>query len=455
MKPTFSNMLACCTWLMFQSSGSVPVSTSRSNKQPAPRGDDIYPAAVGNPINVKSFGAVGDGKHDDGPSIQQAIDSVVGKAEAALYFPTGVYHTNQTIVANSWAIRFVGDGMSLSVVVAGAPMVATLILPGAQPNTTVPAPRSRTNGFEIDNMAFSGSGHANFAVYAPALTRSRFTRVGFHDGRVAGFYLGYGWINDIFQCSFSGKSLVGLYLDLAVNSINVLDSMFEANGELGVGMIINGGAMVRLSGNCLEGLAGPGIIANQVDALTIQGNYFEDNNVSPDNFTFVSNATGTPSRVRVCTDILLDGDFGFAGSWSSDNSLSIAQFAPGAAPMVTKPDQPAHWNGKQGDIRLNNHAPTRGVVLEGNFHNPSADGCPGGSPPYSENTFYGAFAAGVTGLRSESNDCGACSNHASHTVGPARTCVAVGTGPQGPNTNQSLQDFDIKLNTGFFGSGPL
>jgi hypothetical protein len=45
--------------------------------------------------------------------------------------------------------------------------------------------------------------------------------------------------------------------------------MFEANGELGIGIIVNGGAMVRLSGNCLEGLAGPGIIANQVDALTV------------------------------------------------------------------------------------------------------------------------------------------------------------------------------------------
>ena len=115
-------------------------------------------------VSVKSFGAVGDGSADDGPAIQRAIDSTEGKARAALYFPTGVYLTNQSIVANSWVVRLVGDGMGLSAVVAGGatPMVATLTLPGAQPNND-PSPRSRTNGFEISDMSFSGSDVASFA----------------------------------------------------------------------------------------------------------------------------------------------------------------------------------------------------------------------------------------------------------------------------------------------------
>ena len=40
--------------------------------------------------------------------------------------------------------------------------------------------------------------------------------------RVAGLYIGYGWINDVFQCDFAGRSLVGLYLDYAVNAVNVV-----------------------------------------------------------------------------------------------------------------------------------------------------------------------------------------------------------------------------------------
>ena len=39
---------------------------------------------------------------------------------------------------------------------------------------------------------------------------------------IAGAFLGYGWINDVFQCDFAGRSLVGLYLDYAVNAVNVV-----------------------------------------------------------------------------------------------------------------------------------------------------------------------------------------------------------------------------------------
>ena len=56
-----------------------------------------------------------------------------------------------------------------------------------------------------------------------------------------------------------------MHFSAAAGKCSVLDSMFEANGELGIDIIVNGGAMpmVRLSGNCLEGLAGPSIIAKK------------------------------------------------------------------------------------------------------------------------------------------------------------------------------------------------
>ena len=43
-----------------------------------------------------------------------------------------------------------------------------------------------------------------------------------------------------------GRSLVGLYLDYAVNSINVLDCSFE--GKLGLGLVVNTGSVVRVEG---------------------------------------------------------------------------------------------------------------------------------------------------------------------------------------------------------------
>jgi hypothetical protein len=57
------------------------------------------------------------------------------------------------------------------------------------------------------------------------------------------------------------------YVDFASNSINCVDSQFEAvDGELGVGIVVNQGSMVRIEGNTIEGMAGPALIANQVNA---------------------------------------------------------------------------------------------------------------------------------------------------------------------------------------------
>jgi hypothetical protein len=71
--------------------------------------------------------------------------------------------------------------------------------------------------------------------------------------------------------------MVGVYVDFAANAINIIDSqLFEAaKGELGVGIIVNAGSMVRIEGNTIEGVAGPGVIASQVSALSVRENYFE------------------------------------------------------------------------------------------------------------------------------------------------------------------------------------
>ena len=79
-----------------------------------------------------------------------------------------------------------------------------------------------------------------------------------------------GWINDVLECCF-GKNLIGLYLEQAINSVNVVDGNFECNG---VGIVANSGSMVRLEGNDFESHGGPAIIVNEVSALTVRSNYF-------------------------------------------------------------------------------------------------------------------------------------------------------------------------------------
>lgn len=45
------------------------------------------------PLNVKNFGAVGDGSHDDTSAIQSAIDYVTSLQGGVIYFPLGIYKT--------------------------------------------------------------------------------------------------------------------------------------------------------------------------------------------------------------------------------------------------------------------------------------------------------------------------------------------------------------------------
>ena len=79
-----------------------------------------------------------------------------------------------------------------------------------------------------------------------------------------------------------------------------------------MGIIVNGGSMVRLEGNEFESCGGPGIIANGISALTVRSNYFEANNLgwpagnASKVISYQDHITGT--QEQVCTDILLNGN---------------------------------------------------------------------------------------------------------------------------------------------------
>merc|ERR1711924_412229 len=163
-----------------------------------------------------------------------------------------------------------------------------------------------TNGHAIENMAFDGGGLSNYSVFAAAMTRSQVRYVRFSGGLVAGLFMGYGWINDVFESYFTGN-LIGLYLHEAINSINVVDCNFEGNHAIGV--IVNSGAMVRLEGNEFELHGGPAIVANTIRALTVRSNYFEANNANNRSVSFFDHHSGV--REDVCTDVLLNGANGF------------------------------------------------------------------------------------------------------------------------------------------------
>lgn len=100
------------------------------------------------PINVKDFGAVGDGVVDDTAAIQAAIDSALRLGYDAtanqpestyssqvVYFPAGEYLVSSIIVDRS-GIRLVGAGRSNSVIVGSSTTANTVVIGGSTTDAT-------------------------------------------------------------------------------------------------------------------------------------------------------------------------------------------------------------------------------------------------------------------------------------------------------------------------------
>jgi hypothetical protein len=356
------------------------------------------------PLDVRSFGAKGDGVTDDAPAIQKAIDhaqqvsALQGPTGPSrpVYFPAGLYLVNSSLKVVSThvkgtnkrlalSLRLFGDGMAQSVVMAGAPMDAVLRFEGHGPQAG--AAGVTTNGHTVESLEFNAAGLANYSVAATAITRSLFRYSDFSGARIAGLFLGWGWINDVLECYFTGN-LIGVYLDNAVNSVNVVDGNFESNH--GVGIIVNSGAMVRLEGNEMESMGGPGIIVNSVSALTVRSNYFEANNQHGNDslaLAFVDHHSG--AHEKICTDILLNG----YPTWGPERSNGKDAFVI--------PAPPSQYKLALAPIPLSNENPCSGVIIAANSHSPGHDSCPG-------NTFAGVHAAGAEGLSATASHAGGC-----------------------------------------------
>jgi len=79
-------------------------------------------------FNVKAFGALGDGVHDDAPAINAAI--AAGGSGAVIWFPPGTYICRSVLSANQAGQRWVGAGVDATTLVcaqAVSPMVQVTV----------------------------------------------------------------------------------------------------------------------------------------------------------------------------------------------------------------------------------------------------------------------------------------------------------------------------------------
>lgn len=306
---------------------------------------------------------------------------------------------------------------------AGRKMAAVLTYDSQPPPSSLSFNSSAvhlTLGHELSQITLDANELANYSAYAPGIWGSAWRSVSFIHGLVAGLYIGYGWIHTIEACSFKNNAVVNLYLDRAVNSVNVLNNNFAAGP--GLGLLINSGEAVRVVGNCFQSLAGPAIYANQVGALTISGSYYEANNLNTSAFTFGTSASDS----TLCADVILNGAGNKTGGhwseleWESNPARLEALVVAGDArlPYGMRP-QPLASTTARGS-----------AIIEGNYFNPDQSHC-------KSHQYFAVYVAGGDGIAVRNNDCRACAKR--HAT---RRCSAVGgLNVSGVLTSQNTGDF--------------
>ena len=361
------------------------------------------PVATLGQLNARDYGAVGDDHADDAPALQRAIDAALESGQT-LVLPAGRYRVNSSLNVMSSAragfakpglgfakhpLRLIGEGHDQAAIIAAVPMHTVLNFSCANnPNPSLgPAAPISTENQYIADVEIDAAGLANYSIFAPGMSRSRFVRVAVSGARNVGMSIGesrnapdhnavasaflavsphrwvfmflspgYGWCNYIEGCRFGGNG-VGLHTYASANNIDVIDSIFE--GNVGVGIYVSGGAQLLFSGNVMEGNGGPGIIVFGAMGVEISSNYFEANcepcaagRWCDDRFKKIYPALDnrTAPVIDLNTDIVLTGGASFHDGNSDYKHWGPIRFTYGQA------------------------YPPQSVLISGNTHAPSANG---------------------------------------------------------------------------------
>lgn len=239
-------------------------------------------------VDVRVYGATGNGTTDDTTAIQAAIDAT--PSGATLYFPAGIYAISATLHAAT-AVRILGDGTEYR----GSTILMTATDTGALSfDEAVSAPNFNQASAVEHMRVLSWVSHAGGGpgIYALADVHVRNCEIrNFYDGVALGADSNFSRVDG---CSFVGCVRAGVHL-ATVNNFSVTRSTFW-NGAYGVHATNVEGLRVRDCAFEINSVAG--IYADGgYGAAVIEGNYFEA--TTPDTATNI--ILGATTEIRAVT----------------------------------------------------------------------------------------------------------------------------------------------------------
>ena len=314
----------------------APVANALPSWQQQHRGAPPAPAGPPSELNVRQFGARGDGVTPDDAAIQAAIDAAAayathGTGSPAVYFPRGVYLLTKTLVVSaagnstSSAIRLTGDGRQASHVVAAEGLRGATMLQYGSDSAAgfVEDGGVSALGFDGRNVALHCiTAYAKHSVFTGLLLRqSTAVLVRFESG------FGNSFEGSHYDCGASSSECTGVCLQgsTASNAVKIADNTFV---DFTTAVSLAGGVSVRVVGNEFTGLTPtnrtkpPTLVLSSITGLTISAN------------TFATGGSPTGSNPDVqsvygCSDILLSGaSAGNTSNPCSGVSISTNVFNP-------------------------------------------------------------------------------------------------------------------------------
>jgi hypothetical protein len=239
-------------------------------------------------INVKDFGATGDGITDDTSAIKAAVSKAFSSGKR-VYLPSGKYRTTETVPVPE-NVSLVGDG-STSVIIHDPPLVHPSVAMNVEPTNPGIALNSILENFRI--LGMSGSGVGIKVVNGYALTIRNIQIDGGSDpNRTPGFTTagvqvdGTGsansaavWIlhSHIQNCGGDGVRLTGG----SAGGVYIFFNRIQ--GNIGWGFNAAGGVTgpseAHIENNVIEGNV-KGAVTGSFFASTIRNNHFEASIIS-------------------------------------------------------------------------------------------------------------------------------------------------------------------------------
>jgi polygalacturonase len=189
-------------------------------------------------FDVKRYGAVGDGIHDDGQAIEDALAAASLRPPATVYFPPGVYVSSRAFAAPS-GVRWLGAGRERSVLRLISPLDAAGFIYAGDDRSDI----------SIERMAVEADGM--IAEHDRALVRLTGARIRISEARLSSWGAMTMWLT-VDGLAVAGSEIIGSGSFLpSSRQFSITDTLFRMTNDGEAAIASWGGQDIAMTGNRL------------------------------------------------------------------------------------------------------------------------------------------------------------------------------------------------------------